>query len=110
MVTRTAAPAPRDAGDLQAAIARAQRQAEVSADGNWTLQLSAYQDRAEADRFAAELRGKGYAPYVIEAHVAGKGTWYRVRMGRFPSKDAAGRYLTDFHRETQLQAIVTTVN
>ena len=48
----------RDAGDLKEAIARAQRPAEASADGNWTLQLSAYQDKGEADRFAADLRGK----------------------------------------------------
>ncbi len=100
----------RDAGDLKEAIARAQKPTEASPDGNWTLQLSAYQDKAEADRFAADLRGKGYAPFVVEAHVAGKGTWYRVRMGRFPSKDAAGRYLTDFQRETQIQAFVTNAN
>lgn len=102
---------PHDAGDLKDAIARASaRPAEASADGSWTLQLSAYQDKAEADRFATDLRGKGYAPFVVEAKVAGKGTWYRVRMGRFPSKDAAGRYLSDFRRETQIEAIVTTAN
>jgi cell division protein FtsN len=108
--TRTAMP-ERDAGNLKEAIARAQHPpVEASADGSWTLQLSAYQDKAEADRFAADLRGRGYAPYVVEAHVAGKGTWYRVRMGRFPSKDAAGRYLADFQRETQISAFVTNVN
>jgi cell division septation protein DedD len=99
-----------DAGALKEAIARAQRPAETSADGSWTLQLSAYQEKAEAERFAADLRGKGYAPFVVEATVAGKGTWYRVRMGRFPSKDAAGRYLADFRRETQIEAIVTNAN
>lgn len=99
-----------DAGDLKDAIARAQKPVEASPDGNWTLQLSAYQDKAEADRFASDLRGRGYAPYVVEAVVAGKGTWYRVRMGRFPSKDAAGRYLADFQRETQITAFVTNAN
>ncbi len=99
-----------DAGDLKEAIARAQKPVEATPDGNWTLQLSAYQDKAEADRFASDLRGRGYAPYVVEAVVAGKGTWYRVRMGRFPSKDAAGRYLADFQRETQIQAFVTNAN
>lgn len=108
--TRTAPPVEHDAGDLKEAIARAQRPVEASPDGSWTLQLSAYQDKAEADRFASDLRGKGYAPYVVEAHVAGKGTWYRVRMGRFPSKDAAGRYLSDFQRETQISAFVTNAN
>ncbi len=99
-----------DGGALKEAIARAQRPVEATADGSWTLQLSAYQDKAEADRFAADLRGRGYAPFVVEAKVAGKGTWYRVRMGRFPTKDAAGRYLSDFKRETQVDAIVTPAN
>jgi cell division septation protein DedD len=71
------------------------------------VQLSAYQDRGEADRFVAGLRDKGYAPYIVEANIAGKGTWFRVRMGRFGSKDAAARYKEDFQRETAMNAIVT---
>jgi cell division protein FtsN len=42
--------------------------------------------------------------------VANKGTWYRVRMGSFPSRDAATRYLSDFKRETQLDAFVAGTN
>jgi DedD protein len=107
--TRTTA-VQHDAGSLKEALARAQKPPETAGDGNWTLQISAYQDKTEAERFAADLRGRGYAPFVVEATVTGKGTWYRVRMGRFPSKDAAGRYLADFRRETQIEAIVTTAN
>jgi len=102
-----------DAGALRDAIARAQKpepKPETAPDGNFTLQLSAFQDRAEADRFAANLRDKGYAPFIVEATIPAKGTWYRVRMGRFPTRDAAGRYLTDFKRETSIDAIVTGAN
>ena len=102
-----------DAGALRDAIARAQKpepKPETSPDGNFTLQLSAFQDRAEADRFAATLRDKGYAPFIVEAQVPAKGTWFRVRMGRFPTRDAAGRYLADFKRETSIDAIVTGTN
>lgn len=98
-----------DAGALRDAIARASRPAQASADGSWTLQLSAYQDRAEADRYLAGLRDRGYAPYVVEAKIPNKGTWYRVRMGRFPTREAASHYLADFQRETQIPAIVTSV-
>ncbi len=76
-------------------------------NGTWTLQLSAYQTKSEAERFVGGLRDKGYAPYIVEAAIPGKGTWYRVRMGRFSTKDAAGRYLQDFRRETALNALVT---
>lgn len=98
-----------DAGIKDAIARAAQKPQETSADGTWTLQLSASQSRDEADRFAAKLRDRGYAPYIIEAEVAGKGTWYRVRMGRFGNKDAAQRYLQDFRRETQMEAFVATV-
>jgi cell division protein FtsN len=100
-----------DGGGLKEAFGKVQRPpTETAADGSWTVQLSAYQDRNEADRFAAGLRDKGYAPYIVEANVAGKGTWFRVRMGRFASKDAASRYLDDFKRETSMSAIVTSAN
>lgn len=108
VATRTAS------GDaaLKEALARAtQRKVpEVSAGGNFTLQLAASQSRAEAERFAGNLREKGYAPFIVEAHVPGKGTFFRVRMGRFPSKDGAQRYLQDFKRETSLDAFVAPVD
>ncbi|MFT3708083.1 MAG: SPOR domain-containing protein [Archangium sp.] len=110
-VTRTV-----DAGgaNLKEAFGKVQKAPEAAPsslggnDGQWTMQLSAYQDRGEADRFAAGLRDKGYAPFIVEANIPGKGTWYRVRMGRFPTKDAATRYMDDFRRETAMNAIVTT--
>jgi cell division protein FtsN len=105
--TRTA---PQGAG-LKEAIARAtQRPTEAVPGGAFTLQLSAFQNRPEAERFAAKLRDLGYAPFIVSAEVPGKGTWYRVRMGSFASKDAASRYLSDFKRETQLQAFVAAAN
>lgn len=98
-------------GGLKEAFGKVQRPpSETAADGSWTVQLSAYQDRGEADRFAAGLRDKGYAPYIVEASIPGKGTWFRVRMGRFGTKDAASRYMDDFRRETAMNAIVTTTN
>jgi len=72
----------------------------------WTLQLHASQDKVDADRFAAMMREKGYAPYLVDAEVAGRGTWHRVRLGSFPSKDAAAKYLADFKRETGVDAFV----
>jgi DedD protein len=98
-----------DAGALKEAFGKVSRQAEppTAGDGAWTLQLSAYQDKSEAERFAAGLRDKGYAPFIVEASVPGKGVWFRVRMGRFGSKDAASTYLADFKRETSIAGIVT---
>lgn len=108
--TVAARTASKDGNHLLDAIARAQKPAEAVPNGPFTLQLVASQDRAEADRFAARLRDKGFAPYIVEATVPGRGIWYRVRMGSFPSKEAATRYLQDFRRETQLDAFVASTN
>lgn len=80
--------------------------AETASKGAFTLQLSATQTRDEAVKFASGLKEKGYASFIVEAAVPGKGTWYRVRMGNFPTKDAANRYLQDFRRETRMEAFV----
>lgn len=101
-----------DGGALKDAFTRVQRPVEAApaaaeAAASWAVQVAAYQDRGEADRFASGLRDRGYAPYVVEASIPGRGLWFRVRVGRFDSKDAAQHYLDDFRRETSLSAIVT---
>lgn len=76
--------------------------------GPWTLQIGASQNREDAERIASRLREKGYAPYIVTAEVPGKGTFYRVRMGSFATREAASRYLEDFRRETKSEAFVAS--
>ena len=73
----------------------------------FTVQVKATQSPAEADKFAQKLKQQGFQPLVAEAEVAGKGHWYRVRVGRFDSRPQADHYLIDFKRETHLEAFVT---
>ncbi len=90
--------------------ARAQPEAprpRPAAPGEFTIQVSASQDRAEADGVVQRLRAEGYSPYVVDAVIPGKGHWYRVRLGHFGTKADADRYLKDFKRETRSDAIVT---
>jgi septal ring-binding cell division protein DamX len=56
--------------------------------GHFALQLSSFQDKSEAQTFAQKFDGE--RPYLIVSEIPGKGTWYRVRVGDYPtSKDAA---------------------
>jgi cell division septation protein DedD len=77
-------------------------------NGPFTLQLGASQNRDDAERMVSRLREKGYAPYITSADVPGKGTYYRVRMGSFPTREAAAHYLEDFKRETKTEAFVAS--
>ena len=55
--------------------------------GRYTLQLSSFQDKSEAEAFAHKFEGE--RPYMVVSEIPGKGTWYRVRVGDYASaKDA----------------------
>jgi DedD protein len=74
--------------------------------GPFTVQLGASQDRADAQRLESRARGAGLKPYVVEARLGNKGTWYRVRVGSFNDKDAANNFRQDVERELRLSAMV----
>ncbi len=57
--------------------------------GDYTIQVSAFQSKEEAQAYAAKLERKGYRPFIVRGEVQGKGTWYRVRMGSFVQEDEA---------------------
>ena len=58
--------------------------------------MSSFRTQAEADTFSGQLRARGHKAYVVEAHVPGRGTWYRVRIGPFTSQHAAASYRSGF--------------
>jgi cell division septation protein DedD len=65
-------------------------------EGGYQLQVSSFRTKSEADAFAAQLRARNHKAYVLEAHVPNRGTWYRVRIGPFPSQHAAASYRVGF--------------
>jgi len=74
--------------------------------GRFTLQLSSFQDRQEADAFLATLKAAGFPAYVSEADVGGKGTFYRVRIGTYRSAEAASDARSELERVTRKSASV----
>jgi cell division septation protein DedD len=58
--------------------------------------VSSFHTDGEAQAFADQLRARGHRAYVVEAHVPGRGTWFRVRIGPFATQHAAAQYRTDF--------------
>lgn len=77
---------------------------------SFTVQVASLPNRAEAEALAARLRKQGLSPWVAEADIPGKGTFYRVRVGRFSSREQAVRYLEDLKRETRMDGFVASVD
>jgi cell division protein FtsN len=67
----------------------------AAASGAYVLQIGAYKSQAEADGAWNTYKAKhaallaGYSPNVAQADLGDKGTWYRLRIAGFSSKDVA---------------------
>ncbi|MEW6210335.1 MAG: SPOR domain-containing protein [Acidobacteriota bacterium] len=65
--------------------------AEDMSQGAITLQVMSSPNEAEAKATADKLTRAGVAAYVIAAEIKGR-RWYRVRAGRFNTREEAQRY------------------
>jgi DedD protein len=90
-VTKPDAKAERDDGDKKS--------------GKFTLQLSSFQDKAEAEAFLGAMKSAGYQAYLTEADVSGK-TFYRVRLGSFRSLDVASDAKAEYEKSAKKTAQV----
>jgi len=57
--------------------------------GRYTLNIASFRNKGNADQLIKELGDKGYEAFVEKANIPGKGTWYRVAVGRFSSRGEA---------------------
>jgi cell division septation protein DedD len=94
---KPASPPPAAGKDLPKVMApRPQELAKKSAapsqnsGGKFCVQVASSQERKDADALKEKLAAKGFPAYVEESKIKGKGTWYRVRIGRHLSQQAAG--------------------
>jgi cell division septation protein DedD len=74
------------------------------AKGGFALQLSSFQDRAEADAFAHRFAAQN--AHVVVSEIPGKGTWYRVRVGSYASMKDATSAKTGFEHDHGVIAYV----
>lgn len=86
-----AEPSPPEPADDADAAARDGLTAGPAKRGEYTVQVSAYQSLAEARTYATKLERDGHKPFIVRAQINGKGTWFRVRLGRFETENQAKR-------------------
>jgi cell division septation protein DedD len=78
-----------------------------AAAAKFTLQLSSFQAREDAEKLYGQIKGAGSSPYIAKAEVPDKGTWYRVRVGYFKTYDDALAGKTAFEKRHKIIAYVT---
>jgi cell division septation protein DedD len=62
---------------------------EAAPEPTFTLQIAAYRERSQAEDLVKKLSKKGYKKTrIVSGEVAGKGMFYRVRLGPLPRSDA----------------------
>jgi cell division septation protein DedD len=96
---------PEDSGRPQATASPAQGvaasappSATSQADalqGKFSLQAASFPNAVGANEFAEKLHRAGVPAYVVSADIPGKGRWFRVRVGRFGTRDEATRFAGD---------------
>jgi septal ring-binding cell division protein DamX len=61
---------------------------KLAGKGRFTVQVAAASERAAAEQTTALVKRNGFEPVTVMASVKGK-VWYRIRVGSFPTKQAA---------------------
>lgn len=73
---------------------------------HFTLQLSAFPEKADAEAFMQKIAAAGYHPFLVASEIPGRGLFYRVRVGDFGSRQAALTAKNDFEHKQRLIAYV----
>jgi len=63
---------------------------DASHGSGWSVQLGSFASRVNADNLVRQLKGQGFAVYVLSGG-SGAATRHRVRVGPLPDRDAAER-------------------
>jgi septal ring-binding cell division protein DamX len=87
------APAPQPQAAAPSPTAKADAEAQIrklAGKGRYSVQVAAVNDRADAEETAARIKRQGFEVVTVRASVKGK-VWYRVRVGSFPSQQAAAQ-------------------
>ncbi|HEY1956157.1 MAG TPA: SPOR domain-containing protein [Polyangiaceae bacterium] len=105
VVTRPRDELTRAASEVEAS-AEAKTASPSGHEGGYQLQVSSFKTEQEASAFAQQLRVRGHKAYVVTANVPGRGTWYRVRVGPFPTQAAATSYRSSFEAKEHVVPFV----
>jgi cell division septation protein DedD len=56
---------------------------------SWAIQVAATQDQIQGDQLVERLEQMGFSAYIVKATIPDKGTWFRIRVGGYSSREMA---------------------
>ena len=86
-------------------------QTTKASDGKFTIQIGSYNESGQAMERLASLNSLGIDARIAQVEIPKRGTWYRVQIGRFSTRDEANRYAGEL-RATRVaeNTIVTEIS
>ncbi len=74
----------------------------------YAAQLGSFKGFGAARTFRDGFIKKGYKAYIVSASLPGKGTLYRVRIGRFRDIEDAQKFSSDFEKKEKVSVFITS--
>ena len=79
---------------------------DASAAGGYYVQAASFRDANVAAGMQRKLRAAGFASRIQRADVAGRGTWYRLQVGPYASREAADNARIELGKKLHMHGIV----
>ena len=71
------------------------------------MQIASYESATDADARVSKLQERDLKAYRVAALIRGQ-NWYRVKVGPYPTKDAAAKARTDLARTLGTRDLMVT--
>lgn len=71
-----------------------------------TIQVASLKDAAAAQRIVTDLKKAGYPAYLSRIVIAGKGIWFRVRVGSYKDREEAAADMNRLIRDQKKPILV----
>jgi cell division septation protein DedD len=79
---------------------------ERERERKYTVQVSAFKYEASAKKLVVKLKKKGYSAYLASTETPSGEAWHRVRIGYFPTREAAQKFAREVEEKEKLSTLV----
>ncbi|MFZ4793802.1 MAG: SPOR domain-containing protein [Blastocatellia bacterium] len=80
----------------------------ASTSGNWTIQVASYSDKGQAGARVAGLKSSNIPARLVTVQIPGKGTWYRVQIGGYDTREEGARQGNQLRSRGVIQDFIVT--